>query len=135
MASQVVRGVRRSAFGPAFKYTLVNASGASVVVTNYGATVLSIQVPDKEGKLEEVTVQRWSEARSDLDMLKVGVFVEMKWRSRTSTQGRRSPPTAQTNTSQTHAFTALRAADLPIGSQRGGLVSTAWNTSSQSTTA
>ena len=70
-AAAVARGVSRSAFGSAFKYTLVNASGASVVVTNYGATVLSIRVPDKDGKIEEVTVQRWSEARSDLEKLKV----------------------------------------------------------------
>ena len=35
-------------------YTMTNASGASVSVTDFGAHVVSIKVPDRNGKLDEV---------------------------------------------------------------------------------
>lgn len=37
-------------------YTMTNASGASVSMMDYGATVTSIRVPDAEGKLGEVAL-------------------------------------------------------------------------------
>ena len=37
-------------------YTMTNASGASVSVTDFGAHVVSILVPDREGKLAEVNL-------------------------------------------------------------------------------
>lgn len=37
-------------------YTLKNKSGASVTISNYGGTVTSIIVPDKEGKLADVAL-------------------------------------------------------------------------------
>jgi aldose 1-epimerase len=35
-------------------YTLTNASGAQVKITNYGGIITDIQVPDKQGKLDDV---------------------------------------------------------------------------------
>ena len=37
-----------------YKYILNNAEGMSVALTNYGATILSINVPDKNGKMADV---------------------------------------------------------------------------------
>lgn len=37
-------------------YTLTNAAGASVQLTNYGASVVSIRVPDRGGKLVDVAL-------------------------------------------------------------------------------
>lgn len=37
-------------------YTLSNESGAKVSITNYGGTVTSIVVPDKEGKMDDVVL-------------------------------------------------------------------------------
>lgn len=37
-----------------YKYTLKNANGMSVVLSNFGATILSINVPDKNGELADV---------------------------------------------------------------------------------
>lgn len=39
-----------------YKYTLTNESGASVVVCNIGAAVVSVNVPDKTGKLSDVVI-------------------------------------------------------------------------------
>ena len=39
-----------------FRYTLTNASGASVQLCSVGAAITSIKVPDKNGKLGEVTL-------------------------------------------------------------------------------
>ena len=39
-----------------FLFTLTNASGASISMTNYGAIVTSICVPDREGKLADVAL-------------------------------------------------------------------------------
>lgn len=39
-----------------FLFTLENASGAFVEITNYGATVVSIVVPDRNGKLENTVI-------------------------------------------------------------------------------
>ena len=41
---------------PIYKYTLTNASGASVVLSNIGAGIVSINVPDKDGKLGDVVI-------------------------------------------------------------------------------
>ena len=37
-------------------YTLKNASGAYVEITNYGGRVVSINVPDRDGKLTDVVL-------------------------------------------------------------------------------
>ena len=47
----------RSAEGtPIYKYTMTNESGASVVLTSIGAGIVGINVPDKDGKLADVTL-------------------------------------------------------------------------------
>lgn len=51
-------------------YTLRNEAGMEVCVTNFGARVVSIMVPDKEGKLKDVcvgqpTIQAYSTIESD----------------------------------------------------------------------
>ncbi len=38
------------------KYTLTNAMGASLVLTDYGARMISILMPDKDGKMEDVVI-------------------------------------------------------------------------------
>ena len=37
-------------------YTLVNAKGLKVRITNYGAKIVSIEAPDRNGKLADVTL-------------------------------------------------------------------------------
>ena len=37
-------------------YTMTNARGASVRLTNIGAAVVSIEVPDREGRMADVTL-------------------------------------------------------------------------------
>ena len=39
-----------------YKYTITNASGASVVLSNIGAGIVSINVPDRNGKLADVVL-------------------------------------------------------------------------------
>jgi aldose 1-epimerase len=39
-----------------FSHEFVNNNGASIAVTNYGATVTSIKVPDRKGHLTEITL-------------------------------------------------------------------------------
>ena len=41
---------------PVYRYTLKNKSGVQVDITNYGARVISIIVPDKEGNLGDVAL-------------------------------------------------------------------------------
>jgi len=41
---------------PVDQYTLTNASGASVTLINYGATITHVLVPDKTGKLGDVAL-------------------------------------------------------------------------------
>lgn len=41
---------------PIFKYTITNESGASVVLSNIGAGVVAINVPDRNGKLADVVI-------------------------------------------------------------------------------
>jgi len=38
-----------------FLYTITNKNGASVDLSTFGATIISIKVPDKDGKLKDVT--------------------------------------------------------------------------------
>jgi len=40
--------------GEAFLYTLTNAKGLRARITNYGAIVVSMEVPDRHGKLDDV---------------------------------------------------------------------------------
>lgn len=47
----------RDASGKAiFKYTLTNESGASVVVSNIGAAIVAVNVPDKNGVMADVVI-------------------------------------------------------------------------------
>ena len=39
-----------------FKWTLMNEGGAFVVLTNVGAAVVSIGMPDREGKITDVVI-------------------------------------------------------------------------------
>lgn len=41
---------------PIYKYTLTNASGASATVSSIGAGIVSVMVPDKNGKLSDVVL-------------------------------------------------------------------------------
>lgn len=41
---------------PVTLYTLTNAHGMSVSVTNYGATVVKVIVPDRDGKMDDVVL-------------------------------------------------------------------------------
>lgn len=44
-------------------YTLTNAHGASVKITNFGGTVMSVKVPDRHGKLGDVVLGYQSPSR------------------------------------------------------------------------
>lgn len=37
-------------------YTFVNASGSEISVISYGATIVSIKVPDREGKISDIAL-------------------------------------------------------------------------------
>lgn len=52
---------------PIILYTMTNASGASVKLTNMGASVVSIIVPDKQGKLADVALGygKWQDYMND----------------------------------------------------------------------
>ena len=39
-----------------YAYTLSNSKGMSVKVMNFGANVMKINVPDRNGKVEDVTI-------------------------------------------------------------------------------
>lgn len=41
---------------PIYKYTITNESGASVTLSNIGAAIVSINVPDRNGKLGDVVI-------------------------------------------------------------------------------
>ena len=41
---------------PIYKYILTNESGASVVLSNLGAAIVSVNVPDRDGKLADVVL-------------------------------------------------------------------------------
>jgi len=47
----------RTADGKAiYRYTITNASGASAVLCNYGAAIVAVNVPDRDGKLGDVVL-------------------------------------------------------------------------------
>ena len=39
-----------------YKYTMTNASGASVVLGSVGAAIVGVNVPDRDGKLADVVL-------------------------------------------------------------------------------
>ena len=41
---------------PVILYTMTNANGATVQLTNYGAAVVSVTVPDRMGKMADVVL-------------------------------------------------------------------------------
>ena len=41
---------------PIYKYILTNESGASVVLSNLGAAIVSVNVPDRDGKLADIVL-------------------------------------------------------------------------------
>ena len=55
-------GIRKDRFGETIdgiavdRYTLFNAQGMEALISNYGATVISLKVPDRHGKLVDVTL-------------------------------------------------------------------------------
>jgi aldose 1-epimerase len=57
-----VKGVKRQAWGKTFDntpvdlYTLTNKNGLIAKITNYGATVTELHVPDRNGKLEDIVL-------------------------------------------------------------------------------
>ena len=60
--AQGAAGLKKAAFGttkdglPVDLYTLANASGMEVAITNYGGTVVSVKVPDRNGKFADVVL-------------------------------------------------------------------------------
>jgi aldose 1-epimerase len=60
--AQGAAGLKKSAFGktkdgqPVDLFTLTNARGMVVAITNYGGVVVSIQVPDRNGKFADVVL-------------------------------------------------------------------------------
>lgn len=52
---------------PVILYTMTNASGAAVQLTNYGAAIVGITVPDREGKMADVALgyDRWQSYVAD----------------------------------------------------------------------
>jgi galactose mutarotase-like enzyme len=55
-------GIKKMVFGksadgkPVHLYTLTNAAGMEVKITNYGATIVSLAVPDRDGKPADVVL-------------------------------------------------------------------------------
>jgi len=62
IAQNAKPGMKRSVFGKMKDgqeiglYTLTNSRGMQVAITNYGATVVSIRVPDQRGKMADVVL-------------------------------------------------------------------------------
>jgi aldose 1-epimerase len=63
LSSQGMRGtIRQESFGktaggaPIYLYTLSNKKGMEVAITNYGATVVTLKVPDRAGKAADVVL-------------------------------------------------------------------------------
>lgn len=52
---------------PVILYTMTNAKGASVWLTNYGAAIVSVIVPDKQGEMADVVLGygKWQDYVSD----------------------------------------------------------------------
>lgn len=46
----------KSTYGDIHLYTITNASGASVTLSSLGAGIVSVSVPDKDGKMENVVI-------------------------------------------------------------------------------
>jgi len=40
-------------------YTLTNTNGLRAKITNYGAILVSLEVPDRDGNLADITRARW----------------------------------------------------------------------------
>lgn len=52
----IIEKTAEAPFGTIHLYTITNASGASVTLSSLGAGIVSIVVPDKQGKLENVVI-------------------------------------------------------------------------------
>lgn len=53
---KITKKIVESQHGDITLYTLTNVSGASVVLSSLGAGIVSVSVPDKDGKLENVAL-------------------------------------------------------------------------------
>jgi aldose 1-epimerase len=56
LAGCATSGMKSSCFSSIKQYTLQNKNGMVVKITNYGATITSIQVPDRAGKMADVAL-------------------------------------------------------------------------------
>ena len=52
---------------PVKLYTLTNANGMEVCITNYGGRIVSLVVPDKDGKSSEVTTKQFVKSDGGAD--------------------------------------------------------------------
>jgi aldose 1-epimerase len=77
----VTTGIEKSPFGnladgtETFLYTLTNANGMSVSVTNYGGRITSIKVPDKKGAMGDIVLGYDSVAGYRVDNSYLGSLV------------------------------------------------------------
>jgi len=75
------KGMKKSGFGKtsdgrgADLYTLKNKNGVEVAITNYGAAIVSIKVPDRDGKMADVVLGYDSAAGYETDQSFFGVTV------------------------------------------------------------
>src|ERR1700678_1735875 len=55
-AGVTIRPFGQCAEGPVNLHTLTNANGLSVSIMDYGATVVSVVTPDRQGHLEDIAL-------------------------------------------------------------------------------
>ena len=69
-------GFGTSSYGEAVSvFTLTNANGMKVEITNYGGTILSLNVPDRDGKFENVVLGHRTLAEYELDTNYLGALI------------------------------------------------------------
>ena len=65
---------------PVYRFRIENQSGASVTVMNYGCTITSIQVPDREGRLTDVCLGYRTLAEYEQNNGYLGAVVVKTWK-------------------------------------------------------
>jgi aldose 1-epimerase len=79
--TSVKASISRSNFGTTSNgeavsvFTLTNANGMKVEITNYGGTILSLNVPDRDGKFENVVLGHRTLAEYELDTNYLGALI------------------------------------------------------------